>query len=848
MEASEKQKLENQVKFTKIMLVGTFCGVLKEICAFLFFERLPIILIPIISGFSFCAFMYFFILPRQYKHSPFISALLQIALNLVCLAFILWDHLLEQVLAVIYIYHVSFLSILFLGQHFFITLTIHFLSFLIATLLIFPPNHTGNFNMLVAISVSSYMMSEIFHFLQKQKESMENEYRRKSEFTDSIFTSFPESIFVYNEEKGIFYRNKRAHQFESKHRHQGNLDHVVSEMIDCSNHNRSLFHDLKAFNDNQFNSSEEVPFTSTTRAMYKVKNYFLKNAVNELDLSSSNLSTKREIFEVKLINYTGILEFPAILLVIVDVTHKLEMEQVKLAAKNKNILVCSVSHEVRTPLNHIFGIKIIKEFIIIALGLISLLREMKLGAQPEYFLNVMDSSTNFLLNKINDLQDLIELESDQFSLNFEEFSIKDVGNEVVNFTKLQLDKKEIEVKLVISNQIPDKIFADRKRITQILLNLLSNGIKYTESGEVVLIIGIRKDKIQFKVIDTGIGISVDKQRNIFTLYGTASMDHREMYSAKLAGLGLSISSLLCKKMGSELQVKSALNQGSTFYFSVDIFIGRKSKSSKSLVSKRKRKPFGLKKVKSVCQTRIGLVEEKKGEGDLNLEEFEEIPEEWEEEWGTLKNFRNYEFKSSTLQMMEKESKKVVFPLYKIGLSLSNRELRREESSENVFDSVESRLATCPDLKLEEELKIENTELEEEKCVENNILIVDDNDLNLLVLRNLLKKEGFHCDEAKNGKMAYEKCKTRLQANNNSCYRLILMDLQMPIMDGIEATHKIFRCADRNCLNNIAIVALTAYVTSVEKQKCLDMGMEQVLSKPIQSQSLNLLLHKCFPKS
>ena len=152
-----------------------------------------------------------------------------------------------------------------------------------------------------------------------------------------------------------------------------------------------------------------------------------------------------------------------------------------------------------------------------------------------------------MLNKINDLQDYIEIESDQFSLNFEEFSPLDLGKEVVNFTKLQLDQKDIDVKLIVSNQLPDRICTYRKRITQVLLNLLSNAIKYTESGRVVLEIGRKRNQIQFKVTDTGIGINEEQQKNTFTLYGTASSDQREMYSTKLAGLGLSISSLLAKK-------------------------------------------------------------------------------------------------------------------------------------------------------------------------------------------------------------------------------------------------------------------------------------------------------------
>jgi K+-sensing histidine kinase KdpD len=223
---------------------------------------------------------------------------------------------------------------------------------------------------------------------------------------------------------------------------------------------------------------------------------------------------------------------------------------------------------------------------------------MDQGEKAQHLLDISNSSSQILLNKINDLQDYGEIESGQFSVNFEEFSLRDLGKEVITLSQFQFQRKGLKLHLVISDNVPQKVCSDQKRIKQILLNLLSNGIQYTEKGKIQLKITKKDNEFKFSVSDTGIGIQKQKLKRLSTICGNSSTELKSEYSTKLAGLGISISSLLCKRLSSDLKIKSTVGKGTKCWFTIRMIIEKRRFSEKKLRKLKIEAQLRLKEIRS----------------------------------------------------------------------------------------------------------------------------------------------------------------------------------------------------------------------------------------------------------
>eukprot|EP01022_Parablepharisma_sp_SALTPOND_P020374 TRINITY_DN36_c0_g2_i4.p1 TRINITY_DN36_c0_g2~~TRINITY_DN36_c0_g2_i4.p1 ORF type:complete len:782 (-),score=61.39 TRINITY_DN36_c0_g2_i4:5432-7777(-) len=411
-----------------------------------------------------------------------------------------------------------------------------------------------------------------------------------------------------------------------------------------------------------------------------------------------------------------------------DVTEDLLREQNRVEEKYKNMLFFSLSHELRTPLN------IFQAFLGIAK------RALKTPEEQDMHKNAK-GAWRYLRNKISDILDYAQILSDEFVLHKTKFSLRGFVRNLEKMTFCLLAKKREAIRLDFSVQIGvrDDFFSDRDRLEQVLFNFLSNAVKYTTAGTIALHVfppNHDKRNITFEVSDTGCGMEPEFVSSLFELKSRkvdsveiSGKEHNKK-STGLSGLGLTVSKMICNRMGSDIKVNSIKEKGSTFSFT--------------------------------------LVDHARESSTGTLQGLNAVPDE-----GVRANH------CKTLEIAAGQRKP----------SACNTQRKRT----NV-----------------------------------NVLVVDDNELNRCVVKGMVKKLGFNTTEADNGKAAIDKL-TELQALNQDGTIVVFMDVDMPVMDGIEATAEIRKA---NKSPQPQIIALTAFASEAERTKCLDAGMNGFISKPL----------------
>jgi PAS domain S-box-containing protein len=401
--------------------------------------------------------------------------------------------------------------------------------------------------------------------------------------------------------------------------------------------------------------------------------------------------------------------------ILIDITEKKKNESIikqkefaEAANKAKSEFLANMSHEIRTPLNGIIGYT-------------DLLMNSKLeGAQKQY-MNTINQSANILLEVVNDILDFSKIESGKLELNIEKYCIDDIILQIKELINYQALSKNLEINYIFDENVPKYIWVDYIRLKQVLINLLTNAIKFTHRGRIELTISaseIQKKQtlLRFSVKDTGIGIRKSNQKIIFQAFSQEDSSTTKKFGG--TGLGLTISNQLLGLMGSKLQIESQLNVGSTFFF------------------------------------------------DINLK------------------------------------------------SSNKTKLKKDKDEENIIFNI-------PALTLENE--------------EPRILIVEDNKINMLLTKTLVQQiiPKSIIYESVDGEKALAKT---LEINPD----IILMDIQMPFINGYEATKKI-RKIDH--FKDTIIIALTAGTVMGEKEKCIEAGMNDYVSKPIVKKTLEFILEK-----
>lgn len=509
-----------------------------------------------------------------------------------------------------------------------------------------------------------------------------------------------------------------------------------------------------------------------------------------------------------------------------ELTAKLSNE----ANEAKSSYLANISHEIRTPLNGM-------------LGFLDILKQTPLNSDQESYLHQAERATEILLKLVNDLLDYSKLEVSKIELDSHPFSLRQIIEETLRFFNAKAYEKSIQLYSYIDPSLPHKVIGDGIRLRQVISNLISNSIKFTGDGEVyvhVKALSTRDNKVQvsIQVKDTGIGMSKETQLDLFSPFTQADNHIAREYGG--TGLGLSISKKLVDLMDGEITVSSELGRGTTMevHFECDIFEQkhpkfenyRKPKASKLLiVSNQEKQVHIMKKYLHNHLQEIDVMNpERIIEEDLDNYDYIVI-----QAYGIKKLYK-------LLKMIHSE---VRLSKTKLLLLLSSEEKSKLADTLlsytdgiiiNPINYVEM-LDVIYNMKRQSNRETIDTPVRDMSVVYRpKILIAEDNEINQKLLTSYLKKRGLTCDVVCNGLEAYN-------AFEEVIYDIVLMDCQMPIMDGYTSTQKIRELAGSK---DTQIIALTAHANKEDEIRCLRAGMNKYLSKPVQFPKLDILIREC----
>lgn len=486
----------------------------------------------------------------------------------------------------------------------------------------------------------------------------------------------------------------------------------------------------------------------------------------------------------------------------------------RMVSTQQDLFLSTMSHEIRTPLNGIVGMgRILKE-------------SAPLTDEQKSYINVVSECTYQLLELINDILDFSKMDCEQLQLNHDPFDIRTCVEEVYDLVYLRVQEKKINIWCNIHDNVPALLMGDKKRVRQVLLNLVNNSIKFTDRGQIDVRVYVGSDmkSIHVEVQDTGVGIPESQRENVFKSFRQV---RTQKPNADGVGLGLAICKKLCKLMGGEINIKSSsVGQGTCMHF----YIPLESPPEQFRLSKEKEQSMELIKEKKILLVDANTVRRIK----------------WLEE---LVKLQSRPYACATIEEGVAYMQSMPFDLI---LTQTHAKLSNPSNipvgyvdADYVLDSSSIPIFLSRLFKGKASKSLQSTST----VIPMDILVVEDNPYNMLVICEMLKKLGYeerNIDKALTGAEAIQKAIIKQ-------YDVILMDLLLPTVDGISAGIQILSYYRNRCPKNLkhvidkyesllpTIVALTAMVTADTQNKCRSAGFKGFLTKPLDKEELETML-------
>ena len=509
-----------------------------------------------------------------------------------------------------------------------------------------------------------------------------------------------------------------------------------------------------------------------------------------------------------------------------DHIYKFLIQAIKDANQTKDLFLANMSHEIRTPLNGIVGFT-------------NLLKETDDKEEQAEFISVIEKSSANLLTIVNDILDLSKIKAQKIELESIEFDPVDSFEAAVESYAAKAAEENIDFNIFLDPQLPTLLIGDPTKISQIIVNLVSNAIKFTsKNGEVNVNIeklfeNAEKVEVKFEVSDTGIGITKEQKENIFEAFSQADISTSRKYGG--TGLGLSIAGKFIELMGGKLNIWSVKDEGSTFYFTLTFMkpetARRREVVDMSLYSVGILNPhidtkyYINKNLKSYIAYTGAKIKHYTNESLLALRDSSELPDIL---------FIDHKFRQrgdEIKQFLDLDTKIVL-----MSTGEQKRNLKRYKSHiDRILYKPINFTKTLKALSDQEDI----SETEKKITFENvHVLVAEDNLINQKLILNVLNRLGVEVSIANNGQEALE-----LRMKNE--YDMIFMDIEMPVMGGMEATGNILSYERDHNKTHTPIVALTANAVTGDREKYIGAGMDRYLSKPIELEELNVLLQEYF---
>ncbi|QRR01997.1 response regulator [Dyadobacter sandarakinus] len=500
------------------------------------------------------------------------------------------------------------------------------------------------------------------------------------------------------------------------------------------------------------------------------------------------------------------------------------------ASISKSEFLANMSHEIRTPLNGVIGFT-------------DLMMKTPLNSVQNQYLSVVNQSANALLSIINDILDFSKIEAGKLELDVEKCDLYQACTEAVDILTYQAQKKGLEMLLNYSGTLPRFIWADAVRLKQILVNLLGNAVKFTEKGEIELKVSALSDTtgpyvdFLFEVWDTGIGIKEDKQGKIFEAFSQEDISTTKKYGG--TGLGLTITNKLLGMMGSSLQLKSKPGEGSCFYFEIQLKAeqGEAVKYSKVGEVKKVLIVDDNENHRLILKNNLLLKNILVEEAGNGFEALQLLAKQHQFDVILMDYHMPYMDGLECIRKIRENFSNNPLELPIVLLHSTSDDERIIRASEEL--SINSRLVKP--IKTQDlfdclhRISLQQAEVTQPRALHHfvmdttdiTVLVVDDNPINMLLARTILNRILPNAEvlEAANGEEA-------LAVYRNA--DIILMDVQMPVLNGYEATEKI-RSMEKDF--HVPIIALTAGNVKGEKERCLASGMDDFVTKPFVEESL-----------